>query len=77
MYSYLSIDERNADSLLSFIQAIVRFGFVVYTDEWWLYRKLQGLNFNNRTVSHPVNIDDLINVVCLQPIQFYWKKHKA
>ena len=73
-----AVQNRTAATLLPIIQARVRPGTTVHSDEWSAYRQLQGLPNvqQHQTVNHSLHFVDPTTGVHTQNVESYWARVK-
>ena len=72
------VQDRTAATLLPIIQAHVRPGTTVRSDEWSAYRRIQGLPNvqQHETVNHSLHFVDPTTGVHTQNVESYWARVK-
>ena len=65
------LENRDAATLISITQKVVRPGSIIHSDEWRAYRSIQGYGYAHKTVSHSVNFVDRITGIHTQTIESY------
>ena len=75
----VTVQRRDAATLLPIIQQHIRPGSIVWSDEWAAYRRLQQLTpvAQHSTVNHSIQFVNPTTGVHTQNIESYWNRVKA
>ena len=68
---YVLVEKRDLATLTAVIRRYVAPGAVIYTDEWWGYRKMSDF-FDHRTVNHFLGFVNTENSVHTNTIEGNW-----
>ena len=70
------VPQRDAQTLVPIVQAMVRPGTTIHSDLWRAYNNLSNLGFVHHTVNHSANFVDPATGVHTQSVEGYWSRAK-
>ncbi len=73
----VSVDRRDAATLLPIIQQYILPGTTIISDLWAAYNTLNNLGYTHLTVNHSMNFVDPITHATTNHIESLWQKAKA